>query len=690
MALTVSLTTSDMKDVVVRCEHADRCGGCPVLALPYGEQLLVKRGRVVQSVSRYPTLELIYTEPLVAADPITGYRTRAKLIVASGGSVGLYAKGGGHNVVDIPNCQVLSPALASAAAYLRGVIAAHEQENGPLAPAGEHHGALRAIDLRETRGADPSEAPRVLLTLVLARARAATVETLEACAQSLLEGHPALAGVAANFHEGDTPQVLGSETRLLAGDESRPDHLGGSKHLATFGSFVQSHRGQAANVHSLLVDALGLDRPRPTPLRVLDLYGGSGAIALSLANAGAQVTLVESFPPAVAQALAAAKLQGATLDAECQDVGTSLKQRFARKETFDAAVVNPSRRGIGPLAREGLARLEIPTIAYVSCDPDTLARDLDHFVRLGYGTTTLRPLDMIPLTDEVETVTLLRRGASPTPQVLYEDADILVVAKAPHESVLPRPEGAVGASLKERASRVSGIRTLRPVGRDDTSTSGIVFFAKSDESHELFTRAFADPATRRVYVAYVRGVTPQKGTVARDLREDGRTHPARTRYRRLAIAGGHSVLRVVPEQEKPHQVRRHLAAIGHPVLGDERYGHPPSNRFFEERNGLDRTFVHGVRVEIDHPRTGLRLLLESPLHGDLRAVLERTSGPGTLRFLEQKNALGSGPLSSFPPPPDSDSARDSPRESALDVDMGVASVRGELVGDDDDSRGSIF
>src|SRR3954453_9637866 len=76
----------------VVCEHADRCGGCPIIALPYGEQLAMKRGRVVQSASRYPTLELVYTEPVAAADPILEYRTRAKLIVSSGGKLGLYAK----------------------------------------------------------------------------------------------------------------------------------------------------------------------------------------------------------------------------------------------------------------------------------------------------------------------------------------------------------------------------------------------------------------------------------------------------------------------------------------------------------------------------------------------------------------------------------------------------------------------
>ena len=83
--LLAGLGARDEDPQRVTCEHADRCGGCPVIALSYGEQLGLKRGRVVQSVARYPALELVYTEPVQAAEPITQYRTRAKLIVAPGG-----------------------------------------------------------------------------------------------------------------------------------------------------------------------------------------------------------------------------------------------------------------------------------------------------------------------------------------------------------------------------------------------------------------------------------------------------------------------------------------------------------------------------------------------------------------------------------------------------------------------------
>src|SRR5437868_521098 len=108
------------------CEHATRCGGCPIIDLPYAEQLAVKRARVVQSMARYPALELVYTHPVVEAAETIGYRTRAKLITAPGARLGLYAKGGGHHVVDIPGCIVLAPVLARVAAHVRERMAAWE------------------------------------------------------------------------------------------------------------------------------------------------------------------------------------------------------------------------------------------------------------------------------------------------------------------------------------------------------------------------------------------------------------------------------------------------------------------------------------------------------------------------------------------------------------------------------------
>ena len=639
----------------VACDHADRCGGCPLLDLSYDEQLAHKRSRVVDAVGRYPSLDSVTAEPIIGADPIVAYRTRAKLIVAPGPAIGLFARGGGHHVVDIPRCRVLAPALATVAAALRERVRAAQATGGVLAPFDPSgRGALRAVDLRELRGDPPARAgatsgaraaaevaSHVLVTFVLERSRAgADRAALESAARELMQSVPEVIGVAANFHVGDGPQILGGDTVVLAGVDHAPDRVGASVHFATFGSFVQAHRGQAERVHALLAAAVGAPPPRstrtspPSPAgpRVLDLYSGSGSIGLALAAEGASVVLVESFAPASEQAAAAALEAGLDVEAVSGDAANALAERAERGERFDAVIVNPPRRGTSPRTREALARLDPGMIAYVSCDPETLARDLEHLARLGYATVSLQPLDMIPLTDEVETVAVLRRAAVAPPTVAYEDEDILVVDKAPYEPTAP--QGEYAGSLLARVRRIPRAEEAVPVHRADVGTSGLVVFARRPEHLSRWQRALAAPAARAIYIATVRGVTPTKGRIGRSEPVDGKAAAPQTRYRRLSIAGGHSVLRVVVEPvdtRRAPPMRQHLASIGHPVLGDERHGHAPTNRYFAEKCGLDRTFVHCARLELTHPDSARPLVVEATLPGDLLAVLERIGGDEAVR-----------------------------------------------------------
>jgi 23S rRNA (uracil1939-C5)-methyltransferase len=655
----------------IRCDHAERCGGCPAIHLPYADQLSLKRGRLVSALARYPSLELVYADPVLPAEPVRGYRTRAKLMVAPRGVVGLFAKGGGHEVVDVPGCQVLSPVLARVTEAVRVHLRAHEEANGPLVASG-----LRAIDVRELLP-ERDGAATALLTLVVQRAHQQDVARLREAAAALMRDVPEIVGVAANIHDGASPQVLGAETVHLAGASSAPDRVGVSVHMATFGSFVQAHRAQAARVHELLATSLGLRRREPDARpRMLDLYAGSGAIAFALAELGARVTCVEAFGPAAARIehhAGEAKLDVGAIHA---DVGTALRTLHERETAFDAVVANPPRRGIGPAAREWLGRLGTPMLAYVSCDPETLARDLDHLGRLGYRCASTQPLDMIPLSDEVETVAVLRRAPVPSARVLYEDDSVLIVDKAPHEPTTPQAEYA--GSLLARVRTVAGASGAVPVHRLDVGTSGVCIFARTPEHAAAWKGALGADSTRKIYLAGTRGIVPSKGTISRELRDGDTVQTARTKYRRLAVFAGHAIARVMPEHGRTHQIRRHMAQVGHALLGDDRYGHAPTNRHFEEKYGLDRTFLHCVRLEIDHPVSKLRLVVESPVPGDLTMVLERAGGPGTLRFLEAKHALGRAGTSSFPPGTSSVVPPSSSRDPASDA------PRAELVGEDDE------
>ncbi|GAC1357918.1 MAG: hypothetical protein NVSMB47_10910 [Polyangiales bacterium] len=657
--------SSSLESLRVVCEHADRCAGCPLIDLPYATQLQHKRARVVEAVTEYPALGSAYVQAPIAAEPITGYRTRAKLVVAAredgaGVLIGLYASGGGHVVIDTPHCRVVSPLITEVVAMLRTMAAEGRWILGRLganAPPGRAATTVvRALDVRETRDAEGlPERAGALVTLVALREEVRTPELLEefrAAARELRARLPRVIGVALNLREGESPQLLGNEVVHLDGASTSVDHIGPVGHVATYGAFVQAHRGQARRVHEVLIDKLVARGAS----RVLDLYGGSGAIGLALAAGGAEVQLVESFVPAARLATEAAKALkgGGALEAtpgEASEVLARMVRAAVDTAPFDAVVINPPRRGVAPLVREQIAQLRPKVIGYVSCDPETLARDLDHFARLGYSPTLLQPLDMIPLTDEVETIAILEPAPIPLPRVAYSDDEVVIVEKPAHEPTTP--QGEYVGSLSARVRRLPGAEAAVPVHRLDVGTSGLVIFARRASLVASWAEALAAASGRKIYLVAARGRTPSKGAITRDLRDEGKLLPARTRYRWLGGVGGHSVLRVIPEQGRTHQIRRHLAAIGHPVLGDERYGHAPTNRFFEEKHGLDRTFLHCVRLELVHPRTATRLVIETPLPGDLRLPLARCGGPTVLKFLEGKAALGGDQPSTLPPPPPS-------------------------------------
>src|SRR5262249_10592801 len=150
-------------------------------------------------------------------------------------------------------------------------------------------------------------------------------------------------------------------------------------------------------------------------------------------------------------------------------------------------------------------------------------------------------------------VCVLRRAPPALPKIIYEDEDVIVVEKGPHEPVEPTPEYA--GSLLARCARLPEPGASFPVHKLEPNTSGLCVLARTDEAQAGWTNAIATSA-RLIYPAATKGVTPAKGAITRDLREAGRAYPARTRYRRLAIASGHSVLRVIPDGGRTHQIRR--------------------------------------------------------------------------------------------------------------------------------------
>jgi 23S rRNA (uracil1939-C5)-methyltransferase len=491
------------------------------------------------------------------------------------------------------------------------------------------------VDVREASGAHRGDAPAAMVVLGVRQAArrgrdaASAVDpddALAAAARALVAGGSPVASVAVSALPARSPRVLGARLRVLRGPDALPDRVGGGEawQLAAHGGFVQAHRGTAAAIHQAVLADLGAALGGVRGRRVLDLYAGSGALGLTLAASGADVLCVESYGPAVEHARRAASAQGiATLRAVAADVVDEVTRLVRERARVDAVVVNPPRRGLPPDARAAIAALAPRALAYVSCDPDTLARDLAHLRRLGYAATAAgaRPHDMIPLTDEVETLVVLRAAPVPPPRVLHEEETLVAVDKAPHEPTVPQGEHA--GSLLGRVRALPGLADAQPIHRLDAGTSGVCLFARRAADVAPWQRALGAPDAEKVYTALVRGIARDKGVIARPLADDGVARAARTRYRRVEIVGGHTIIAARPDEGRTHQIRRHLASIGRPVVGDGRYGHPATNRHLAERTGLDRPFLHCARITLLHPRTGAPLSIEAPLAPDLALVVAR-------------------------------------------------------------------
>jgi len=227
--------------------------------------------------------------------------------------------------------------------------------------------------------------------------------------------------------------------------------------------------------------------------------------------------------------------------------------------------------------------------------------------------------------------------------VLYEDAALVAIDKPPGMVVHPAPgarRGTVVHALLHHLGALTGVGPAeRPgvVHRLDKDTSGILVVARTPEALEALARQFRTRTIDKRYVALVHGaVRAPRGTVDRPIGRDprerkrmsvrsSRGRPAVTRYVVRERLAGATLLDVAPETGRTHQIRVHLASIGHPIVGDATYGgrrRVPAGPAGAILAACPRQALHAARLAFAHPVTGAPLVLESPLPDDLRSVVE--------------------------------------------------------------------
>lgn len=225
--------------------------------------------------------------------------------------------------------------------------------------------------------------------------------------------------------------------------------------------------------------------------------------------------------------------------------------------------------------------------------------------------------------------------------ILYEDADLVVIDKAAGMVVHPAAGHAGGTlvnALLYHVDDLSGIGgELRPgiVHRLDRGTSGVMVAAKHDAAHRELARQFHDREVEKEYIALVWGFVQQGRRIDAAIgRDPGDRQKMSTRARRARSAvtrvtkaeqlRGVSLLHVAIATGRTHQIRVHLSAIGHPIVGDSTYGgiHRRVADDVRAVQRLGRPFLHAARLVFIHPTDGRRMEFVSPLPDDLRSVIE--------------------------------------------------------------------
>lgn len=383
------LLSASPERVEPACPNFGRCGGCSFLHMSYKAELRYKLERVNDAFKRIGGLELC-AERIIGSETVEGYRNKSIVAVgeAENGPVAGFYRSGSHDIVPVERCLLQSDEASACARSVTGWMKRRGVRAGS--------GGVRHVYTRRAR-----DGAALCCVVTGRRFSPALARTL---VESLRRGCPGLVGVVECLNRSESNTVLSGEFRTLWGSSALTDVLCGSEFELSPQAFYQINPPQAERLYELAVD-YALPEPGGT---VLDLYCGAGTISLALARSAGQVIGAEIVPEAVENARRNAARNGiGNAEFICADAGDAARLLSERGIRPDAIVVDPPRKGMSEEALRQVAKMQPKRIAYVSCDPATLARDLKRLTELGYVPQKAVAVDMFPKTAHVETVVLL-------------------------------------------------------------------------------------------------------------------------------------------------------------------------------------------------------------------------------------------------------------------------------------------
>ena len=378
------------------CPHYRKCGGCQLQNLPYDEQLLFKQRMAVSLLGEFG-----YVEDIIGMENPTHYRNKVHAAFGVDKKKNKIISGvyqsGTHAIVPVDECMIEDKIADEIILDIRKMlpsfkIQAYDERTGT--------GYLRHVLVK--RGFSTNE---IMVVLVVTNP---IFKNQKPFVKKLLELHPEISTIIMNINDRFGPMVLGEREKVLFGKGYIEDILCGYRFRISAQSFYQINPVQTEKLYNIAVDYAGL---KGTEL-VLDAYCGTGTIGITASGKAKQVIGVEIVKDAVKDAIANAKLNGLK---NCWftagDAGKYMEEMVAEGTKPDVVFMDPPRAGSDERFLNSLIKTAPKKVVYISCNPETLQRDLNHLIRGGYRVKKIQPVDMFPFTKHLETVVLLTKKA---------------------------------------------------------------------------------------------------------------------------------------------------------------------------------------------------------------------------------------------------------------------------------------
>lgn len=380
--------TSNLKTNPDACPLAKKCGGCQLQNMNYDRQLKWKQARCEILLKKFGKVSKI-----IGMENPYHYRNKVQAAFGrtkSGKIISGVYQSGSHRIVMVDSCMTEDVTADEIIVDIRNMLLkfkiwTYDEDKGT--------GFLRHVLVK--RGFSSGE---VMVVIVGA---SGYFPMKKKFVSALLEKHPEITTVILNINPKDTNLVLGEREEVLYGNGYIEDTLCGCIFRISPKSFYQINPVQTEKLYNKAMEFAQLDKDTT----VIDAYCGIGTIGLVAAKTAGNVIGVELNPDAVKDAISNCKRNGMkNARFYCDDAGEFMQALAENGESADVVFMDPPRSGSSRKFIESLATMGPKRVVYISCNPETLARDLVLLTKKGYEVKKIQPVDMFPHTNHIECV----------------------------------------------------------------------------------------------------------------------------------------------------------------------------------------------------------------------------------------------------------------------------------------------